>query len=891
MKFECFYYQPFADFMFTKRIYLFMLCILLTLGVGLSTPMLAIAQETDGWADPVNLSRSGATINPYVVVDTQGLVHVVWEDEFAGWVYTRFDGEQWSTAISVNLPFATQALKFASDGQGRIHSFWINQEGAVLHSRVSAANFSNPESWSEPLVLAFSALAFKMTPDSRGEIHLAYTRPMQTIENPAGIYYRRTAGSGDSWTSPVSLYQSPYLRGLARGNASVDIAAALVDEQVHLHLTWDNRPRKEVFLSVSRDAGQTWTEPTLIDRPDPQRGLATPFNPMAAARGAGVMLSWQVGEPGASCRQYFQWSPDGAVTFGEPLPLLTQFFSCPQENIFFTSGDGNLVLMSTILDNVYLSAWDGARWSQPQLQGILRGFEDPQVLAQVRLGCRQAAISPNSRLYLVGCDQAGGGDIWVISRSLLDTERWLGTPPVWSSPEVVAENTGGFSDPVLVYDGAGNLHAFWSQVDEDATTLTGRSAIFYARWDGERWSNPTPILTSAGEDYWRASVAYNGEGRLLITWSGRDSGNVYFAWASAAQALRSEEWTNPQVIPAMRPAGSTPFIVSGSGERVWITYTIPVNEGRGVYLVESLDHGITWSEPMVVFDAALAGWEMVERPRLALTGDGNLHAVFERYSQPGGSGSLGLYYSRSEDGGETWSAPALVSESPLAWSHIYSDGAQALHRLWQESGSGAVWHAYSTNGGIRWSRAERIPALATTFGTASATIDRGGSLHVFTTVKQTGGDLVMQHWTRSGAAWRAQESFQLAASSNQQVYGVSASIDPSGQLGLVYRLAIVDVETRSPIERLAFTRRTVQVGQAPPLPTLVPEPSPTPTQTPTPSPLLTPTIDPALLQEKPGNSRGQTGDNQFLGIILGVTLASLLVAVGFGVVMVRRKAQ
>jgi hypothetical protein len=658
---------------------------------------------------------------------------------------------------------------------------------------------------------------------------------------------------------------------------------------VHLYLTWDNRPRKEVFLSVSRDGGQTWTDPTLIDRPDPQRGLATPFNPMAAARGAGVMLSWQVGEPGASCRQYFQWSPDGGVTFSEPLPLLTQFFSCPQENKFFTSGDGNLVLMSTILDNVNLSAWDGERWSQPQLQGILRGFEDPQVLAQVRLGCRHFAISTNSRLYIVGCDQAGGGDVWITSRSLLDTESWLGTPPVWSSPEVVAENTNGFSDPLLVFDGAGNLHAFWSQVDESGTTLTGRSAIFYARWDGERWSNPTPILASAGEDYWRASAAYDGERRLLITWSGRDSGNVYFAWASASQALRSVEWTNPQVIPAIRPAGSTPFILSGSGERVWITYTIPVNEGRGVYLVESLDHGITWSEPIVVFDAALAGWEMVDRPRLALTGDGNLHAVFERYSQPGGSGSLGLYYSRSEDGGETWNAPALVSESPLKWSHIYSDGAQTLHRLWQESGSGAVWHAYSTNSGIRWSRAELLPALSRSSATASAAIDRGGLLHVFGSVQQTGGELVMQHWTRAGASWRAQESFQLAASSNQQVYGVSAAISPDGQLGLVYRLATVDAESRSPIERLAFTGRTLQVDQAPPLPTLVPDPTPTPTQTPTPGPQPTPTIDPALLQQGEDVRGSGSGDNQTVGLILGAGLGTMLVALGFGAVLIAKR--
>jgi hypothetical protein len=891
MKRNAFPYKLLGEHNPPQRICLLVLCSLFFMAVGLSTPMFANAQEEDGWTDPLNLSRSGAATNPQILIDNQGVVHVMWEDEFAGWVYIRQDGEGWSGLSVVNFPFVSQGLKFATDGQGRLHAFWLNQDGALLHSRVSAANFGVSGSWSESQVLASSAPAFKVVSDSRGDLHLAYIRPLQTSENPAGVYYRRTVGGGDSWTSSVSIYLSPYLRGLTPGNASVDIAAALVDEQLHIYLTWDNRPRKELYLIESQDGGQTWTEPRLVDRPHPDRGLATPFNLMAGALGEGRLLTWQVGEPGAFCRQYYQWSADNEDAWGEPLPMLTQFFSCPQDNKFIVSADGNLVLISTIMDNIYLSAWDGERWSEPQLQSILRGFEDQEMLSQVRLGCRQFTLSPNGRLYVVGCDEAGAGDIWITSRSLLDTESWLGTPPVWSSPTTLAENTSGFSDLAMIFDGAGNLHAFWSEVDESGTPLPGHSAIFYARWDGERWMNPMPILTSAEEDYWRVSVAFDGGGRLLITWSGRVSGNIYFAWASAAQALRSADWTSPEVILAIRPAASSPFILSGNGERVWIAYTIPVNEGRGVYLVESLDHGITWSEPVVVFDAALAGWEMVDRPRLALTGDGNLHAVFERYSQPGGSGSLGLYYSRSVDGGDTWNAPAMVSESSLVWSNIFSDGAQTLHRLWQESGSGAVWHAYSTNSGNRWSRAERIPALSKLSATASATIDRGGLLHVFGSVQQTAGEMVMQHWTREGSSWRAQESFQLSTSSSQMVHGISAAIAPSGQLGLVYRLATVDAEFRLPIERLTFTGRTLQVGQAPPLPTLVPEPTSTPTQDPTPGPMPTPTIDAALLREGDDVSGSGSGNDQMLGVILGAGLATMLVAAGFGLVLVvkRRK--
>jgi hypothetical protein len=70
-----------------------------------------------------------------------------------------------------------------------------------------------------------------------------------------------------------------------------------------------------------------------------------------------------------------------------------------------------------------------------------------------------------------------------------------------------------------------------------------------------------------------------------------------------------------------------------------------------------------------------------------------------------------------------------------------------------------------------------------------------------------------------------------------------------------------------------------------------PEATPTPAGTATPDSHLapTPTIDPALLQPRPGEQRTQPGGNQNTGIILSVGLASLLVAVGFGVVVVRRR--
>ncbi|NJN43962.1 MAG: hypothetical protein HC806_04060 [Anaerolineae bacterium] len=55
------------------------------------------AQEGDrDWAMPINLSRSGSTDAPVMVVDQEGIIHVVWRDAFVGQVYAKRVEGEWS---------------------------------------------------------------------------------------------------------------------------------------------------------------------------------------------------------------------------------------------------------------------------------------------------------------------------------------------------------------------------------------------------------------------------------------------------------------------------------------------------------------------------------------------------------------------------------------------------------------------------------------------------------------------------------------------------------------------------------------------------------------------------------------------------------------------------
>jgi hypothetical protein len=59
--------------------------LILSLFIG-GTVLSVQAQSVDTWTNPENLSNSGSANNPVFVIDSDGIFHVIWMDEFAGMV-------------------------------------------------------------------------------------------------------------------------------------------------------------------------------------------------------------------------------------------------------------------------------------------------------------------------------------------------------------------------------------------------------------------------------------------------------------------------------------------------------------------------------------------------------------------------------------------------------------------------------------------------------------------------------------------------------------------------------------------------------------------------------------------------------------------------------------
>src|SRR5690606_17909134 len=138
-----------------------------------------------------------------------------------------------------------------------------------------------------------------------------------------------------------------------------------------------------------------------------------------------------------------------------------------------------------------------------------------------------------------------------------------------------------------------------SQPDPNQSGTRG-TAIYYARFEDGRWTPPEPVLSSSGDISEQPAAAIDASGNLLVVWSGGQSNEIFFSKASAARAAVASAWSQPLSLPVPKFAASSPDLVTDSQGRIFVVYVIPLNEERGVYLTRSDDQGESWTDPVRV---------------------------------------------------------------------------------------------------------------------------------------------------------------------------------------------------------------------------------------------------------------------------------------------------
>ncbi|MEM3002136.1 MAG: choice-of-anchor D domain-containing protein, partial [Candidatus Nitrosocaldus sp.] len=173
-----------------------------------------------------------------------------------------------------------------------------------------------------------------------------------------------------------------------------------------------------------------------------------------------------------------------------------------------------------------------------------------------------------------------------------------------------------------------------------------------------------------------------------------------------------------------------------------------------------------------------------ESPSVAIDSANNIHVVWHDNTP----GNYEIYYKKSTDGGNTWSADQRltytsgVSNNPM----IAIDSANNIHVVWHDNtpGNYEIYYKKSTDGGNTWTWAKRLTYTSGSSNNPAIGVDSSGNIHVVWHDNTPGNyEIYYKKSTDGGNTWTwAKRLTYTSGSSNNPAIG----IDSSGNIHVVW---------------------------------------------------------------------------------------------------------
>ena len=683
------------------------LILLISLFLG---AQIASAQiDNEGWGQPVNVSKSGATSNPIMVSDASSILYAFWKNSVDGYFVSINGAGEWGNPINGNFPFATRAYtvdlppgaptplydpSIAADRQSGLHAFWIDSEETLRYSRFAGSgNIWSLQSWTAPSNLDNDVVKVVATTSLNNQLHVVYIR-RAGIGVSSGLYHRASSDRGLSWSESRQIYSSSFFSQASAESFHIEF----FESGGQLSLVWDDVFTEQVFYS-SFDPSGAWLKPAIIDRRQESDSASStgPNDIHGAASGGEQFLFWIAGHDDEACSLYWRKSADQGETWTFPEKLTNNVNDCP--NSFDVIEDnGRLILFTSTALNDEIRYFENGGWSQTSDQAGLSIFKDPVSFRDVRSTCPYQFSSHLGSLVALGCGSGVTEDVWAFSIPLSDLASPENVVSTWTESSQILANDKAVFAPELVADASGNMHAFWVQsgqgFSDKPTIRQPGESIYYAIGNGNQWSAPTDVLAASGDNSNPAVAFYPKNDSLMVVWEDRTNQQLLFSKVATAQAVNWRDWSENIVIPAPFANPSYPDIAVTSDGMILVSYAVPYNEDQGVYIVYSKDEGDTWSDPISILDIENA-WDIIIDPQIVIAENDRLHFSFLNQLAATDAIQNELYYqfldiTNLEEKEIESTLPKLIQNQLLENNNILSykldkdERSSVAHLVWQE---------------------------------------------------------------------------------------------------------------------------------------------------------------------------------------------------------------
>jgi hypothetical protein len=208
-------------------------------------------------------------------------------------------------------------------------------------------------------------------------------------------------------------------------------------------------------------------------------------------------------------------------------------------------------------------------------------------------------------------------------------------------------------------------------------------------------------------------------------------------------------------------------------------------------LIQSNDGGSTWSAYKTVLeiqDNFLLG------PMLAVDQKDRLHLVWSIGQAPDAYPPIGVYYSRSDDGGESWIPPVQLGGRDEGEPAIVVNDDE-VHVLWNgDVDKSGRYYRYSEDAGETWSSTEALSPPRSQGGNGGlqrppALIrDNVGNIHVLLHEQET-----LYFRTKTNTGWTAKQAlYNPEVMKGVEIFGVRLAITGGNTIHAFYILETYD---------------------------------------------------------------------------------------------------
>ncbi len=304
-----------------------------------------------------------------------------------------------------------------------------------------------------------------------------------------------------------------------------------------------------------------------------------------------------------------------------------------------------------------------------------------------------------------------------------------------NSPQGLASPLHQFnatSDPVLAFDDKGNVYYAGIALIISGTSLSSLT-LFVAKYsnDGAAFAGVTLVgpPNSLADKPWIA----------VDTSGGPNDGNVYVVYSLGFTRSTDggKTFSNPSSLPG--DGGQTSITVDPHGN----IFVLSVASQKGLFVTRSTDGGVAFQKPVTVA-ANITGlppfhlpgnrFRAFTLPQIASDAVG-VYVVWDDFR----TGDADILFTRSLDGGTTWSSPLRVNDVAKDQQFFPSVAASAgtISVIWYDSRLGQlangtitgldVFYARSTDAGASFSKNLRVTSVSFNPNLVLRTDQPGGS--------------------------------------------------------------------------------------------------------------------------------------------------------------------